>query len=163
MKEKLKEKIEEIKKEIPKELKESINSFNWEEVVQKIGEENSLTENEINDLFLETALILTGIEYGDIFSLNIENEVGTTKEKAEKISKEIDKKVFEPIYKKIEEKIKAELKEKKPKWKQNINFVLSNGDWTTFLDPFETINKNTETPAPKIDIDFITKKTNTKK
>ena len=155
---KLKQKFNEIEKNLPRELRESMNAWDWEEIVKEIGGENFLIENSIEDLQLETAFILTGMEDANIFSLNIETEVGTSKERAEKIAKEIDEKVFKPIYEKLEEKIKQELKNKKISWKQNLDFVLSGGDYTLFLTAEEGEPNIIEPTAIQIRTDFIKKK-----
>ena len=161
MTEKLKQKIKEGMVDLPREIQEAIGTFSWGGVVEEIGKKYSLSEDEVNDLQTETGLVLIGLEYGNAFASNIETEVGTSHEEAQKIAEEIDQKVFKSIYESLSNKIKLGLKNKNPKWNQNIDFVLSNGDYTAFLDADETKKIEENIPAvipPKIDIGFINKK-----
>ena len=50
--------------------------------------------------------MLVGIENGDFYAQNIENEVGTSKAEAEKIANETLEKIFIPISNLLEENIK---------------------------------------------------------
>lgn len=157
MTDKLKEKFKEEIKDLPKEMQDAVNAFDWGSATEEIGKQLSLNEGEINNLQTEVALVLMGLEYGEAFASNIGTEVGVTQEEAKKITEEIDQKVFKPIYEKLSENVKSELKNKKIKWNQNVDFVLSGGDYTVFLDPTDT-TPAVDAPSPKVDTSFITKK-----
>ena len=60
--------------------------------------------------------------------------MGTSKDEAEKIAEEINQKIFMPIYYSLTENIKKNMQNKKLDWKQNLNFVLSGGDYFVFIN-----------------------------
>ncbi|MFA6586123.1 MAG: hypothetical protein WCS86_03105 [Candidatus Paceibacterota bacterium] len=144
MTEKLKQLIKEEMVNLQKESQEVINAFDWIKISEEIGKKYLLDENEINDLQAETSLILLGINNVDEYAPNIENNVGTSKNEAEKISKEVNEKIFEPIYDILAKNIKEKLKTKDPTWKQTLDFILSGGNYSVFIKREE--NQNTPTP-----------------
>ena len=133
MTDKLKQIIKEEVAKLPKETQDAINAFDWASVVENIGKKYLLDESEINDLQVETLLILVGLEDGSYFAQNIENNVITTKDESEKIAEEVGQKVFTPIYNSVMENIKKDLKDRKIDPQQNVNFILSGGDYSVFL------------------------------
>jgi len=134
MTEKLKQTIKENLVNLPKELQDAINAFDWGTASEEIGKKYLLDESEINDLQVETGLVLVGLTYGDSYTLNIENNVGTTKDESEKIAEEINQKIFTPIYTKLVENIKKNQQGKKINWEQSLDFILSGGDYSVFLE-----------------------------
>lgn len=135
MTEKLKEIIKREIANLPKETRDAINSFAWGNIAEQIGEKYRLSESETNDLQVETLLVLAGLSSLDFFAVNVESNVGTSKDEATKIASEVDEKIFTPIYNKIHENIKKNLITKKPKLDQDIDFILSGGDYSVFLEP----------------------------
>src|SRR3989338_9151182 len=127
MNEKLRKIIKEQMTFLPKELQEAINSLDWAEIVKEIGKKYLLGEEEIDNLQTETMLVLLGLEEGEAYEKNIENEVGTSAKEAEKITDEAEQKIFTPIYNKLTENIKRNLNNKKPNYSQTVNFILSGG------------------------------------
>ena len=65
MTEKLKQKFNEEIKNLPKESQDAINSSRWEQITEEISKKYLLTDNELNDFQLETALMLLGLTEGD--------------------------------------------------------------------------------------------------
>lgn len=155
----LRRKLKEEMADLPSETIEAIDNFNWESIVERAGKKHSLTEDEINNLQIEVGLVLVALAFEDSLVYNIENEVGTTKKEAQELTEEITQKIFKPIKNIIVKKIKAGLKNKNQTWKQNVEFVLSGGDYTVFQEFPEQPAENPE-PAAKIDASFITKKFN---
>ena len=145
----MREKLEKIIKEemtfLPKEVQEAINSLDWARMAEEIGKKFLLTENEISNFQVETLLVLIGLEEGEAYVRNIENEVGTSKEEAEKIAEEAEQKIFTPIYGFLTENIKKNLKNKNLNWEQTLNFILSGGDYSTFLGRTDATNKSSAT------------------
>ncbi|MFA5095537.1 MAG: hypothetical protein WC447_02680 [Candidatus Paceibacterota bacterium] len=133
MTEKLKQKIKEEMINLPKESQDAINAFDWGNISEEIGKKNLLTESEVNDLQVETGLVLVGLVDVDEYALNIENNVGTSKEEAEKIAEEVNKKIFSPISETIRKTIEDNLKNKNLNWKQTLNFIVSGGDYSAFI------------------------------
>jgi len=72
MTEKLKQIIKEEVVKLPKETRDAISAFNWGTVSEEIGKKYLLTESEVNDLQVETGLVLIGLVDGDEYALNID-------------------------------------------------------------------------------------------
>lgn len=171
MTEKLKQTIKEEIEKLPKEAQEAINSLDWRNLAEEIGKKYLLTESEINDFQVETLLVLTGIEDGNYYKQNIENNVGTTKDEAEKITEEISQQIFIPIGNMIEENIKKNVKNKNPNAEQTLNFILSGGDYSAFLErrepatpnPIDNTQKTNTNNASVFNKTNVTKMPNTNK
>ncbi|OGI45827.1 hypothetical protein A2121_00710 [Candidatus Nomurabacteria bacterium GWB1_40_6] len=145
MTEKLQKIIKEEITKLPKENQEVINAFDWVKITEEIGKKYLLDENEINDLQVETLLVLVGLEEPDSFAKNIEDEVGTSKGEADKITEEILQKIFIPINDILIENIKKSEKMKDSKWNQNLDFILSGGNYSSFLEKRDNIVNTTPT------------------
>ena len=140
MTDKLKEIIKRELVKLPQKKQEAIGSLDWEKVSEEIAQKFLLNETEMNDLQVQTLLVLIGLNDPDFFSKDIENNIGTSKNEAEKIADEVMEKIFLPIANKIEEKIKENLKNKNPNFRQNLDFVLSGGNYVAFLENQEAEN-----------------------
>ncbi len=134
MTEKLQQTIKEEMVELPKEMQEVINSFDWIKITEEIAEKYSLDEDELNDFQLETLLLLIGSTDPEFYAINIENQVETTKEEAENIAKESFQKIFNPLNKLITENVKKNIQNKKLDWKQTLDFIVSGGDYSVFME-----------------------------
>jgi len=134
MTEKLKQTIKEEVGKLTKDNQGVINAFGWENIAEEIGKKYLLTDDEINIFQAEILIMLVGLEDPDFFTQNIENNVGTSKAEAEKISKEVFEKIFTPITNLLIEKLKKSDKVKNASAEQNINFILSGGDYSAFLN-----------------------------
>lgn len=141
MTEKSKNLIREEMLNLPKEAQEAINASGWEKISEEIGKKYLLDEDEIETFQLETASFLLGLVDEDAYPINIEDEVGTSREEARKISAEVFEKIFTPISNILEENIKKNLNSKKPSPEQTIDFILSGGDYSAFVE-----NMNDTTP-----------------
>ncbi len=134
MTEKLKQKFNEEIKNLPKESQDAINSSRWEQITEEISKKYLLTDNELNDFQLETALMLLGLTEGDSYVLNIENNVGVGKNEAEEIAKIVAQKIFNPIYYQLSKQAEDKLINKKIGYEQTVDFILSGGDYSAFLE-----------------------------
>ena len=134
MNDKLKQIIKEKIPYLSKEVEEAINSLDWLSKIEEIGKKYLLSEEEIDNLKTETLLVLTGLEEGEAYERNIENEVGTSKEEAEKITNEATEEIFTPMYNTLMENIKNSGKSKNADHEQNLNFILSGGDYSSFVE-----------------------------
>lgn len=134
---------------LPKELQNAINISGWEKMSEEIGKKYLLSEDEINTFQLETASLLLGFIDEDSYPLNIEDSVGVSSEEAKKITGEVNQNIFNPIYETLQKNIKNNLKEKDIKWEKTLEFILSGGDYSVFLernnDNLSTNTENTET------------------
>ena len=150
MTEKLKQIIKEEIIKLPKDVQNAISISSWEQTTEEIGKRFLLSENEINDFQAETLIVLIGLEDSDFYAGNIENNIGTSKNEAEKIAEEVTQKIFNPIYDALAKKIKENLKNTKPNWKQNLDFTLSGGDYSIFMEKRDdTINTTPNIPLVK--------------
>jgi len=120
---------------LPKEAQDAINASNWEKISEEIGKKYLLDEDEIETFQLETASFLLGLVDEDLYLINIENEVGTSKDEANKIAEEVIQKIFTPVNDVLTENIKKGGKSKNPNAEQTLNFILSGGDYSAFLVP----------------------------
>ena len=134
MTEKLKNIVQEEVMKLPKEAQEAIASLDWGNIVEEIGKKYLLDESEINDLQAETLTVLLGLTDLELYAIDIENEIGTTKDNANKIAAEVIEKIFAPIGNKIIENIKKSGKHNGADAEKNLNFILSGGDWTAFVE-----------------------------
>jgi hypothetical protein len=124
---------EEIAK-LPFEQQTVINSFNWGEIANQIGIKYLLGINEINKLQTEVLLVLIKMERIDDLSINIENNINVSEEKSKNISDEIIKQIFNPIAIKMDNAIKNKIQTQNPKWDQRVNFIISGGDYSYFIE-----------------------------
>jgi len=125
---------------IPKEIQEVILDFWWMDEIEKIGLKYLLTEKDIYNLQTEMSIYLLGLELKNLKSL-IEEITYLDNDKIESITKEFEEKITIPIINKLEEKLKEKINKKEPKWYQNVNFVLSNGEYIYFTEEVGTTNK----------------------
>lgn len=101
MNQELKNRINEQLQLISKEYREIIENFGWEEILEKIAEENDLYEDQVEDLFIETFLVITGFTNPDDFAYELEDRLVLEKEESEKISEEVIQKILDPLMEKI--------------------------------------------------------------
>lgn len=135
MTEKLKEVIKREVAKLPKENQTVINAFGWEKISEEIGKKYLLNEIELNNLQVQTLLVLIGLVDPAYYPKNIENEVGTSKKESEKITEEVFQKIFDPINNILIEKIKNSGKSRNANAEQNLNFILSGGNYSAFMAP----------------------------
>ena len=119
---------------LPKEYQDAINNIDWANRSEEIGKNYQLDNTKINKLQTEVLLVLIGAELLDNLKANIKNNLETEVEDAEKINDELTNKIFTPIANKIELSVKSKLMSKVPKWEQSVNFIVSGGDYSVFLD-----------------------------
>ena len=119
---------------LPEKVQKGINSVDWVEICNSIGLKYLLTDDGINKLQTEVLLVLINMEYLDDLKLNIENHLEILKKDAENIAEDLVKQVFNPINNKIKEDVKNNLSYKNLSWNQTINFIVSGGDYTVFLE-----------------------------
>lgn len=140
---------------LPQAGRDILNSVDWVRLTEEIGKSHSLTEEEITDLQTENLLILVMIEPYTAFTTNIEDNVGTSRDKAKAIAEEIVQKILIPMKEFGENQFKKTLGSIKPDWDQNINFIASGGEYAELApkpQPSNTANKQAETQGNKFAI-----------
>ncbi len=101
MTEQLEQTITEELKQLTPDAQKAVASVDWLKIAEDIGKQFDLRKEEVEDLQLETLLVLIGAVDLDFFTINIENHVNTTKEMSINISKEVSSQIFKPILEKI--------------------------------------------------------------
>jgi len=133
MTESIKQKLNEEIVKLPKENQEAINNSNWVKTTESIGKDFLLLDDEINKLQLETGIALIGLVDLNLFTLNIEYNVGVSKNESIKIVDELLEKVFTPIANMITSLTRDKYNPKNATWDKTINFILSGGDYSYFV------------------------------
>ena len=154
---KLKQIIKEEVGKLPKENQDVINTFGWEKIAEEIGKKFLLSDSEINIFQAEILIVLVGLENPDFFAKNIEDEVGTSKNEAEKIADEVFQKIFIPINNVLIENIKKSDKVKNASAEQNLNFIISGGDYSAFVTPPQPSPKERDKEETVLPAFFIKK------
>jgi len=162
MTEKLKQVIKREVEKLPKENQEAINSLGWVVISEEIGKKHLLSESEINDLQAQNLLVLVGLADPDYYSQNIEDEIGTSKDEAEKIAVEVFQKIFTPINDTLIDNLKKGDAVKNSNHKQNLNFILSGGDYSAFVEQKDNIMNDTKNEGAVVPV-FSIKKENLKR
>lgn len=123
---------EEILK-LPKENQDAINAIDWVFIAEGIGKKFLLIDEEINKLQVVIGVALCGLINQDRFTFEVAN-IGMSNEEARSLVLMATEKIFTPIGNKIENVLKNKLKSQTPKWEQRVNFILSGGNYSAFLD-----------------------------
>jgi hypothetical protein len=134
MTEKLAQTIKEDLVKLPLEVGKAITSSGWEDITEMVGKKYSLSDDDINILQLEVGLVLLGYNKISMFAQNIRSSAVLDEETAMNIAKELDERVFTPIEQSIQSLIKINPHYKNVNWNQTINFIISGGDYSVFLD-----------------------------
>lgn len=130
---------------LPKEMQEAISNIDWAKISEGICRKHNLNESETNDVQTEIVLVLAGLVDGNFLAVNLENQVNLTKEEAEGIAKEAFVNIFYPLITGFQEKVKKANKDKNSTWEQNVNFIMSGGDYAAFIDsPTRTEEEKTD-------------------
>lgn len=132
MTDKLKQTMNSEISKLPKEQQDSINSVDWGKESEEIGKKYSLDEAEINNLQLETGLVLIGLTELSEYKKTIEENIGISAMMAEKIYQDILAKIFKPILDKSLSFVKARINLNTVSWDKTVNFIVSGGDYSVF-------------------------------
>lgn len=133
MTEKLKQIAKEEISKLPKERQGIINATGWEKITEEISNKYLLDEEGLNELQIETLLVLIGLEDPHRYTNHIIDNAGVETERAEKITTEVFDKIFIPMSKEMELSVKENLKIQNPSWDQTIDFIISGGDYSYFV------------------------------
>jgi len=76
---------------------------------------------------------LVGLRDAELYEINIENDIETTKDVATQMADEAFQKILTPISNIMAENIKKNMVGKNPSWEQNVDFVLSGGNYFAFM------------------------------
>ncbi len=90
-------KIEKAKMQLPKETLQAINNVKWENVILTMKESKNLNFTQVEDLLLETELVLCGLIKTEDYPKEITNRLRIPKAKTDEIINELNEKVFKKI------------------------------------------------------------------
>jgi hypothetical protein len=90
-------KIDEAKEELSEETLNAINAVNWRAVVLGMRERRGYSFSQLEDLELETELLLYGLITPDEFAKRIQNEMQITKEETSELINLLNRLVFQKI------------------------------------------------------------------
>jgi len=95
---KTKQAIKEVLITLPENYQKVVNSFPWEKISKEIGGKHLLVaDSDLNDLQVEVALVLLGLEDPENFESRVEDNVVVKENEAREIEQEVFIKIFEPI------------------------------------------------------------------
>ncbi len=97
--------IKEQFKQLPKIVQQAIISADVEKELRKLAEAHKLHLDQWGTLEDQVQLTLLGIHHTDDLALNIQKEVGMSREDAESLATDISKIVFEPIRQELERQL----------------------------------------------------------
>lgn len=133
MTEKLQQTIKTEIGKLPPDNQKVLNNFGWENLSEEICAQYELDEVALNNVQVEILLALIGVTDLEFFAINIENQAELTKPTAEKIGTEILEKILIPIQSLLLKKLNSSDWVKNAHWHQNVEFILSGGDYSVFL------------------------------
>ena len=141
----LKIKIDEARKLLPAESKEAIDSVNWKLTILEMNKKYN--EEQLENLEMETELLLCGILNPEDYLKEIEIKMGISKEEATTLVNEMDKLVFQKIQTEFEKRIRTGDKENfsKKVLEEEIPFPPYKQTETTKPIEQQTITKNNST------------------
>ena len=147
MTEKLQQIIKEKVGKLSQNNQEVINSSGWVKISEEIGTKYELDEVELNNLQVEILLALIGVTSPEFFAINVENQTLFTKDVSQKIAGAVIEKIFIPVNNAALEKMQKSDQVKNAGWEQNVDFILSGGDYSVFLKKEnDTINTTPQAP-----------------
>ena len=147
----LQQKIAEYFEKLPSDLQTVFSDMKWLQNINEISVKYNLSSTQTETFATETTLLLLAIIHVDEYEDILRKELGQSKETVEKIFEEIYSSFLENIQEQLEEayyeNVNSLMEERviNSDWKQNINFVLSGGDYSSFLEE-EKVANITKTP-----------------
>jgi|GEM_PF-4621169 len=135
---------------LPQEVRRFFDDPNWKDKISKVAADNSLTDTQFRVFMTETLLVILGLSDPETYMLEIRDRLGVVEEKAVTIAAQVENKVFGNLKNKMKEfyatgpTVNVVSKEKiqnvkalNPLWSENLDFILSGGDYSAFTTPEE--------------------------
>lgn len=142
--------IKEQLKILPKEVISIIADVSWIEKVLDIGKKNGLSEKQLEILQLETNLLLLGLVHPDDYPKELESHLKISDIKLDNVVNDVNRELLSSVRGKLVELFnkhyESSLAEKSgeistnPNWMQNLDFIMSGGDYYFLTE--ESNNKN---------------------
>jgi hypothetical protein len=148
MTERLKQTIKDEMEKLAEENREAINAVDWVKITEEIGKNFLLEEDQVTNLQTETFLVLASLEEPSSYKTNIENEICVSEKKAKQIAEEVFEKIFNPIKNLLKENYKKTAKKENASPEQNLDFILSGGNYSAFVKRDTPVVPATPETAP---------------
>jgi hypothetical protein len=128
--------IKEQMEKLPIEVKKLFTDSSLGEKIINIGKKNGLNEGQLAILQTETNLVMLGLVHPDEYSDELKSHLNINDIRADNITNDINTEIMSGIREKIKETYEKteESLETEPDWKQNLDFVLSGGDYSSFIE-----------------------------
>ena len=132
---KLQQQIAYYYSKLPLDAQNMFSSMKWLETLKVISIKYALNDKQIETLGTETTLVLLGIIHPEDYEETLVNELDLSIESVEKIFIEINESVLKPIRRELTRIfIENTENELMPNWNQNVDFILSGGDYAVFAE-----------------------------
>ncbi len=106
----LQQKIAEYYAKLPPEAQEIFSSLKWMEVLKNIGVKYNLNDSQIEDLSVETTLVLLGIVHSEGYEKDMVKQLGLPLSVVDKMLAEINEQILKPIKVKLNETFEKNVK-----------------------------------------------------
>jgi hypothetical protein len=100
-------KINGAKNKLSKETLEAIDSFNWKEVLLQLGQKKLYNEEQLEDLEMNTELLLCGLLNPDAYQNDLEIRMKISKDEVTSLINEIDESIFKKIQEELEKRLEG--------------------------------------------------------
>lgn len=152
--------IEKQMEKLPGEVKQLFAGEELKNKITNIGTKNRLSIEELGTLQLEIYLVLLGLIHPDNFPITLSENLKIEKTKLDQIINEVNEQVFRDIREKLKEAYEKTngilydtgIIPENPDWQQNLNFILSGGDYVAFLEERNDKNSPQKGNMPKSNI-----------
>jgi hypothetical protein len=148
-------------KKLPIEVRKLFVNLELSNRVENIGKKNGLNPEQIETLQTEVTLVMLGLVLPDDFPNELENNLKIDVVKLDNIVNDVRQQLFRDVKEKLEEaygKIEDDLEGaeniyENANWQQNLNFILSGGDYSAFIEIPPLLDKegagggNSKTPS----------------
>lgn len=147
--------IKEQMKILPPEVINILADPAFGEKIINIGKKNILNEVQLVILQQETNLVLLGLVHPDEYENELKNRLKIDEMKVNNILSDVNREILGGVREKLvglfnvsDESLTYEERkalEKKANWKQNLDFILSGGDYSVFMDSMpEEVDSSTK-------------------
>lgn len=120
--------------ELPTELQNAVKSNSWRSKIDQIAEEHHLTDEQTNNLELETVLVTVGLVHRPEFELDLVANLGVSDAVAKAINERINREIFAPIssfldqFEEAEKQAESETKAKRAGLPLDIQHALESAE-----------------------------------
>lgn len=111
--------IKEEMTKLPERTQKSINSIDWVNISENIGKKYLLNDEQINNLQLETFLVLIGLVNEDKYIENLKKYIKLDENKILTLEKDVVEKIITPVINYYKNSNNSELQ-------KTLDFILSN-------------------------------------